>query len=608
MHFLNIPPYLPYPTFGHWKLYGRWIHHGPVWDINNAHEPVVPDMYAAAGLNIAKHKSVLADVYSAQPEVPADSWPPVSNDVYINLALITQNCTKSSFEGARGTIQKGMDDTFGSQESVKYESLFENLKSGSRLLIEGRPGSGKSTLVHRASRDWANDRLRLESIELLFLVRLRHFLSNPDIALHDLIKYHYSDQSTVDEIVKYAEECSGEGLCFILDGLDEYTPQVENQDTIIHKLIAKEILPKAIVIVASRPSGSARMRKVATKQVETLGFLQSEIIEFVTRYTFTSPESKEGLLSYLSNHPNIMHMCYLPIHTAMVCYLYDEMGSNLPRTETEMYKTFTNFTLLRTLYRGESEKKICLNSVDDLPEKEKGVFIQICELAFEKTKLSRHIMKGSEIKSFNQVNSDKDSLGLITVDRLAKVHKMENLYTFLHLTFQEYLAAYHIAHLEEEEQMKVVNKYCSKKSMQVVWKFFCGLTDFSEQTWKFNQLMKYAHSNLLRAQYAFESQQSSACSSVVQSEGSNQLSYNQCLLSPTDLTAIGYVLGNSVYPVEELMFSKCEFGLEVVDTFLKEAGSRICHIKRFGYAVATIVSSNLRVSINYYEISHNWKY
>ena len=179
---------------------------------------------------------------------------------------------------------------------------------------------------------------------------MRHFFSNPDITLRDLIKYHYSDHSSVDDIVKHAERHSGEGLCFILDGLDEYTPEVQLHDTIIYKLIAKEVLPKAVVIIASRPSGSAKVRKLATKQVETLGFLKDEIVEFVTKYKFSSADKTQGLLSYLEQHPNVMHMCYLPIHSAMLCYLYNEMGSNLPRTETEMYKQFTNFTLLQTLY------------------------------------------------------------------------------------------------------------------------------------------------------------------------------------------------------------------------------------------------------------------
>ena len=51
-------------------------------------------------------------------------------------------------------------------------------------------------------------------------------------------------------------------------------------------------------------------------------------------------------------------MCYLPIHAAMVCYLFDILGSTLPRTETEMYKEFTTQTLLRTLRRGDKEGRV----------------------------------------------------------------------------------------------------------------------------------------------------------------------------------------------------------------------------------------------------------
>ena len=531
---------------------------------------------------LKRYQKVLTDVYSVQPEVPKDSWPPVHNEIYINLA-VTKHGAAQNPKYARSTVQKGIDDIFRNKVSIEYKSLCSDLESGSRLLIEGRPGSGKTTLVHKVSRDWATGQLKLEHTQLLFLIRLRHFFSNPDITLLDLVNYYYSNQTTVDEIVKYAEKYSGEGLCFVLDGLDEYTPGEQIHNTTIFKLIEKQILPKAVVIVSSRPSGLAAVRNSATKQVETLGFLKNEIIEYVNSYRFSSPDSAEGLLSYLTQHPNIMHMCYLPIHAAIVCFLYDELGSTLPRTETEMYKHFTNYTLLRALCRDQPTSRFCLDSVQDLPDKEKSIFFQICELAFEKTKLSRHVMKSSEIKFFDKVSSDKDSLGLITVDHLAKIRGMENLYTFLHLTFQEYLAAYHIAHLEEEEQMKVIQKYCKKNNMQGVWKFFCGLVDFRNHVTKFNQLMKYAHSNLSRVHYAFESQQSCTCNSVVQSEGTSRLSYYRCSLNPTDFTAIGYVLSSSTYPIRELVLNNCEFGQEGIDAFLKEAGQKTSIIKTLCY-------------------------
>lgn len=208
---------------------------------------------------------VLKDVYLAQSEVPEDSWPPVSHGTYINLALIKQSALKDSNDYARYTIQGDMDDVYKDKYSIEYESVFGDLSSGVRLLIEGRPGSGKTTLVHKVSQDWANGELHMQDIQLLFLVHLRHLLNDSNVTLHDIIKYCYPDESIADRI----QRSSGKGLCFILDGLDEYTPNKQN--TFIYKLIQREILPMAVVIVASRPSALASFRRTATKRVETLG-------------------------------------------------------------------------------------------------------------------------------------------------------------------------------------------------------------------------------------------------------------------------------------------------------------------------------------------------
>ena len=55
---------------------------------------------------------------------------------------------------ARNTIQGDMDDVLANKDSIKYENVFTGLESGTCLLIEGRPGSGKTTLVQRFSQDW----------------------------------------------------------------------------------------------------------------------------------------------------------------------------------------------------------------------------------------------------------------------------------------------------------------------------------------------------------------------------------------------------------------------------------------------------------------------
>ena len=525
---------------------------------------------------VPPEKRTLIDRYLSQLEVPEDTWPPVSNNTYINLALIKQSEINKAGEYAYNTIQGDIDDILKDKEKIEYNEVFSRLETGARLFIEGRPGSGKTTLVHKVSRDWAKNELNLDSIRLLFLVHLRGFFNDPDIQLTDIMKRYYKNESSVSSIISHAESNSGEGLCFILDGLDEYSPPKKNE-TMIFQLIKRNILPKSVVIVASRPAAVAQLKKVATKRVEVLGFEKEQIFQYIEKYNFSGTKKTVNLHSYLAQHPNIHHMCYLPIHSAMVCFLFDEMGCSLPRTETEMYKNFTNFTLLRSLTRCE-ESEPCLDSPKDLPAQKRKLFLQICKLAFEKTKTSKQVMKHSEVKDFlKDVGSSSKSLGLINVDRISMISGFQDLYTFLHLTFQEYLAAYHISQLEEEEQTEVIKTYGKKKHMQVVWKFYCGL---DINLTKFEELMKSLQSqddDLFQVQCAFESQQPIIYDSVIQSGEEGSLTLKSHFLTPSDMTAIGFIVSTASgsHPVKKLVLNRCTLEVESIFAFLNEAGDRM---------------------------------
>ena len=544
-------------------------------------------------INISPVRKILVDRYSSQPEVPEDSWPPAGANTFINLALIKPGNIEKAGEYARNTIQGNMDDIMTDKESIEYDAVFTNLESSTRLLIEGRPGSGKTTLVHRFSKDWAsgNPKLDLRNIKLLFLVHLRGLFNDPHITLRDIIRLYYSNESTVDALTCKAEESSGEGLCFILDGLDEYRPNPK-RNTFIFKLIKKLCLPNAVVIIASRPAASAQLRNSADKKVEVIGFLKDQVYEYVENYQFTETDKGKDLHEYFEQHPNVHHMCYLPIHAAMVCYLFNIMGGILPRTETEMYTEFTNSTLLRAKRREEENEMAHIESPEDLADHEMEMFLRICKLGFEKTLSSKQVMRKAEVREFFRadVHCGKESMGLITVDCMARKCGFENLYTFLHLTFQEYLAAYHIFKSSEAEQLRLLRKYGNKKHMQVVWKFYCGLTSFEGKDVQFHEVMKSADKDdLFGVQCAFESQQSTTCDYVVQSGECETLTFRGHFLTPSDMTAIGYVLKNSPCSVEKLVLDRCKFGLEGLNAFLDEAGDRILSVKTLGFHGKTFI-------------------
>ena len=122
-----------------------------------------------------------------------------------------------------------------------------------------------------------------------------------------------------------------------------------------------------------------------------------------------------------------------------------------------------------------------LSSFDSLPSDDKSLFDNICQLAFEGIVASRQIFSSDEVRKVTKRDSigSDSGLGLVVIDRFIMKHGLDESFTFLHLTFQEYLSAVHISDLGETEQLNVIRENSSKVHLSVVWKFLCGLMNFT---------------------------------------------------------------------------------------------------------------------------------
>ena len=506
----------------------------------------------------------LSDRYSKTHTVNVDDWPVVNQNTFIKLAVVKGHDIKND-KFSYKTIFGDADDIISSKSNIDYIAAFNSLTHGDRVLVEGRPGSGKTTLVHKISRDWASEIFTWDHLRLLFVVHLRGFQSDPSIGLKDIIARYYESPVQIEAIMEYAAKHSGLGLGFILDGMDEYQPENVGE-TYVSKLIEGLALPRALVIVASRPAAVAKYRRKANTRIEVLGFFKEHIRNYIESYKFSSQSKCSELLKYLEDHPNVHHMCYLPIQAAMVCFLFDNCGEILPKTETEVYKEFTMHYLLRTLYRYKTDTY--LEFIFDLQGQEKEYFHSICALAFEKTHSSKQIILHSEV-SMLSIKGVHSSLGLITIDVAATRCGFQNEYTFCHLTLQEFLAACHMSLLSDEEQLQVIQKYGGMSHMQVVFKFYWGLVNFGNDCVKFRTLLQHSNFDLFaQARISFESQQECTCDYVAETNSFDLLDHQDLL--PGDLVAIGYVIAHTKNnPVKELKINFCQRE-DSLEAFVKE--------------------------------------
>ncbi len=524
-------------------------------------------------ITFCPEKECLIKRYVKNKEIPKDSWPPVGNSVFIDLALINDKKLTNNIDY---TVRWDMDDILNSKTIFKFQELFSMYESGALVLLEGRPGSGKTTLTHKIVREWAIGPDVLHGAKFVFLISLRILNSTKkDQNLSEILDIFYNKEH-VKLMVDRLESVYGEGSCFIIDGLDEYQ---NNNNTVITRLIKKSYLPRAMVIVASRPVATAELRHSCqvTRRIEVLGFSRRRISSYINEYTFKAGHSGAELEDYLESHINILHMCYLPVHVAMICYIYNEC-KEIPNTETKIYELFTLLTIKRM--RTRESTKFAIRSLKNLDSETKKVFDNICKLAFDMTTASEQSVHQSET-SIAPLSDDRgcdaDSLGLVTVDSTASLLDFEEIYCFLHLTFQEFLAAFYIDTQDDDKQLDIIKENRDKKAMLVVWKFYCGIKKFLDPHSEQIELILNSKSmaDKYKIQCAFESQQPIVCSIVMKTE---ILTFEDYTFSPIDFNAIGYVISHASHPIT-LILKNCILNESVLNflSFNNKAKSNESH-------------------------------
>ena len=381
--------------------------------------------------------------------------------------------------------------------------------------------------------------------------------------------------------VTYMKKLNGEGVCFVVDGLDEYQSR-DDRNTTIYKLLHKKLLPNSMVIVASRPIGSAKLRmsQVKKKRVEVLGFSKADVFSYIGKYPFEDVGLTSKLETYLKVHNKVLHMCYLPVHTAMICYLYSQLGDDIPQTETKIYENFTFLTIVRKLRREDHDMYIGFESLSELHGDNKVCFDEICELAFEMTIYSKQAIHRKDTNVLLSLgSSDGPSLGLVTIDCTAKLISIEDFYTYLHLTLQEYLTAVHIAGLDEDQQLKVIEKYKDSPQFLMVWRFFCGTVEFSNRNSQVEELLSsVAMDTTQKVMCGFESQQQVVCDCILQS---NSLFFKDHIFSTSDFLGISYVISHSVNVLTKLELDECKLDEEGVSLLVEQLTS--AHFKTVKY-------------------------
>ena len=150
-------------------------------------------------------------------QVDEHAWLPVKATNFINLTLIKDQTTW------RKTVEKSVDEIVGDKETTSYQAMFNDIEERRFILLERRPGTGKTTLMNKISHDWASGDILTSKV--LVSVHLRRLNAESARSLATILQVACPSLD-VECLVSHIEQNHGEGIVFAFDGLDEYVPYV----------------------------------------------------------------------------------------------------------------------------------------------------------------------------------------------------------------------------------------------------------------------------------------------------------------------------------------------------------------------------------------------
>ena len=398
-------------------------------------------------------------------------WMPHMSYEYIHPDIIGKKELEEqppSYKEAVLCGQRFRISKMGNVTPVQLEELLETRSGENRnvILVEGGPGIGKSTLAWQVCHRWGRREL-FDQYSTVLLLPLRDERVQQAKRVKNLF-FYLEDETVIVEIG------TGRDILVILDGLDELPSHLLSKQSIFTDL-SGEVLSDATILVTSRPSATQQLlmcwKQRISKHFVICGFNNEDIEEYTK--SILSGERLTEFQSYLSIHPHIQSIMYVPLHSAIVMAVYLQ-HKHLPKILTQLYMTFAEMFLSQYLddhpeHCGEEEITCAIGL--ELPKPAHARFMELCKVAFDTVCRKELIFTNKTMPKVLHDLGFTDSVPGLYMHTTCS-------YNFLHLSIQEFLAAYHVSLLSPQEQEDLLFDSRFLKHYENMMRFVAGLTKF----------------------------------------------------------------------------------------------------------------------------------
>ncbi|XP_053194047.1 NLR family CARD domain-containing protein 3-like, partial [Scomber japonicus] len=340
------------------------------------------------------------------------------------------------------------------------------------VLTNGVAGVGKTFSVQKFTLDWAVGSENQDiSLVVLFPFRELNSIKDEQYSLIMLIHVFYP---TLQKLT--AEKLAACKVLFIFDGLDESrlsldfntkevvtdVTQKTSVSVLLTNLIKGNLLPSALIWITSRPAAANQIPPSCVDRVtEVRGFADSQKEEYF-RKRFSDEEQSSKIISHIKTSRSLHIMCRIPVFCWITASVLDHMlttdqRGELPKTLTDLY---SHFLLVQTKRKKNKYDGGHETSPEELTEADSKVLLKLGRLAFEQLQEGNILFYKEDLE---QCGLDVTEAAVLSgfCTQIFKREKLQKktVYSFVHLSVQEFLAAVYMYHCYTSRNTEVLKDF-----------------------------------------------------------------------------------------------------------------------------------------------------
>lgn len=377
---------------------------------------------------------------------------------------------------------------------TSYHEIFKDSTSDSvRVILEGEPGYGKSTLSLQLVYDWCNciSESPLRKVDIVIFLRLRQLggVSSIYRAIKQFILPKDSEifETDIEAVLK---NCSS--VAVVLDGFDEYPIQADTRASDIKNIIEGDMFQTSSILLTTRLSCLPPKYAPNTKRMKLMGFDDSSRDMYISKAVAKNDfNGGNEIRQLLKENPVLTDLCQVPLFFVMFAHMTYERQELRDCTSVTLFFRYI-ISCLHSHMRNKMDEDVQKSRLFENNHK------KLNQIAFDSlTQDNGHMIIWDKERLRRKVGKNFYDhyvrTGILVEEEVIRINdgvetpisehiQYKTEVRFFHKIFCEWYASHHLSNVLARQMLLDIDRLFSKldpSSLEYVYRFASGLNSIS---------------------------------------------------------------------------------------------------------------------------------